>query len=359
MRCTLITVVNSGGSGKTQTALQYALRNNYRYKLGMFFFNASSQTTLASDFDRVFELLEIGLGSNKVDAVKRWLSKLENRDWLLIFDNADDLEAIQLSRYFPSVPWGHILLSSRDQTAIGTVVKQGLQLERLELDEAVEVLMDKAAFVSPTIADYEEAREIVELLGCLPLAVDQAGAFIRSRHKTLSNYRHLYKQRQLELLRFKPRLAEYDKNVFTTWEINFAQVEHDSQDSSNLLLLFCFLDGAKIPERMLLSGVSPQLRWGLDGEMVNITAEEDGLDGSLVALIKDEFAFDDAIEKLLSFSLIHWYSNTDGTRSFSVHPLVQYCASQRVPLTTQNKWRLQAMYLVCHAFPREKFIDAV
>ena len=93
--------------------------------------------------------------------------------------------------------------------------------------------------------------------------------------------------------------------------------------------------------------------------MVSITAEEDGLDESLVALVRDEFAFDDAIEKLLSFSLIQWYNNTDGTRSFSLHPLVQYCASQRVPLMTQSKWRLQAIYLLCHAFPREKFLNAM
>ena len=325
----------------------------------MFFFNASSQTTLASDFDRVFELLGISNGSNKVDAVKRWLSKVENCDWLLILDNADNLEAVQIKKYFPSVPWGHIILSTRDQTAIGTVTKHGCILERLNSDEAITVLMEKAALENPSNADYEEARKIVESLGCLPLAVDQAGAFIKSRRKTLSNYRRLYEERQLEVLKVKPRLAEYDKNVFTAWEVNFAQIEQESQDSSDLLLLFCFLDGARIPERMLLSGVSPQPRWGPDGENVNITAEQDGLDSSLVALIKDELAFDDAIEKLLSFSLIHWYSNADGTRSFSLHPLVQYCASQRVSPIVQNKWRLQAICLICHAFPREKFLDAV
>ena len=183
----------------------------------------------------------------------------------MIFDNAGDLEAIKLTKYFPLVPRGHVLLSSRDQTAIGTVAKHGYKLERLEPNEAIEVLMEKATLTNPTRSDYDDARDIVELLGCLPLAVDQAGAFIKARRKTLSDYRRLYNERQLEVLKFKPRLAEYDKNVLTTWEINFAQVERDSQESSNLLLLFCFLDGAKITERMLLSGVSPQPRWGPDG----------------------------------------------------------------------------------------------
>ncbi|MCJ1314213.1 hypothetical protein MMC25_007893, partial [Agyrium rufum] len=243
--------------------------------------------------------------------------------------------------------------------AIGTVVKQGHNLERLELDEAIEVLLEKAGLKDSPKSDYEEARQIVQLLGCLPLAIDQAGAFIKSRRKTLIGYSKLYKERQLELLKFKPRLVEYDKNILTTWEINFAQVERDSQASSDILLLCCFLDGAKIVERMLVEGVSPQVRWGPDGEKVNLAAEEDGVDKDLVALITDEIAFDEAIEKLLSFSLIQCFDTSDGTRTFSVHPLVQYCASQRVPLKRQNKWRSQAIRLVCHAFPREKFLHAV
>lgn len=325
----------------------------------MFFLNASSQTTLASEFDRIYGLLEIGIGSNKVNAVRNWLSKAENQAWLLIFDNADDLETVQITKYFPSVPWGHIILTSRDQTAIGTVVRQGHKLERLNPGEAIEVLLEKAGLKNPTNLDYEEANHVVQLLGCFPLAVDQAGAFIKSRHKTLASYSNLYKERRLELLKFRPRLAEYDKTIFTTWEINFAQVERDSQASSDLLLLFCFLDGAKIPERMLLNGVSPQKRWGPDGEKIDVTAEEEGLDKDLVTLITDELAFDDAIEKLLSYSLIHWFDNADGTRSFSLHPLVQYCASQRVASMKRNKWRSQAIRLVCHAFPREKFLDAM
>ena len=353
----LIILIFTGGSGKTQTALQYALRNRYRYKSGVFFFNAGSDTTLAADFARVFDLLEISGVSNKTDAVKRWLSGEENPDWLLIFDNADNLDSVQVRKYFPMTLWGHIVLTSRDQAAIGSVAKQGYLLEPLEADEAIEVLLEKAGIKEPLEAELQEAKEIVELLGCLPLAVDQGGAFIKSRRKTLTDYRRLYGERQLEVLKFKPRLGEYDRTVFTTWEMNFEQVVRDSKEASDLLLLFCFLDGSGIPERMLSRGSSPQPRWSSDGEKVDVTAEDDGLDSSLVALIKDEMAFDDAIEKLLSFSLIHWYTNTDGSRSFSVHPLVQYCASQRVSPTTQLKWRLQAIYLVCHAFPRNKYLE--
>jgi hypothetical protein len=302
-------------------------------------------------------LLELGGASNKVDSVKRWLSKEENSSWLLIFDNADDLESVKISKYFPATSWGHIIITSRDQTAIGSVGMEGNVLERLEVNEAIAVLIDKAGIRDPSTEDYQQAQAIVELLGCLPLAVDQGGAFIRSRHKTLTDYHRLYEEHQHEVLQVKPKLGDYDKTVLTAWEINFEQVERDSKEASNLLLLFCFLDASGISETMLYRGCSPQKRWNRQGEMAEVTAADIGLDSDLVALIRNEMDFDAAIEKLLSFSLIHRNNDVSGARSFSLHPLVQHCASRRVSPETKKKWRMQAILLVCHAFPRDKYLD--
>lgn len=319
--------------------------------------NASSQTTLVADFNRVFELLELGPTSNKVDAIKRWLSKEEHSEWLLIFDNADDLESVWLPRYFPATSWGHIIITSRDQAAIGSVGKEGCLLERLEANEAVSVLIGKAGIQNPSAEDYQQAKGIVELLGCLPLAVDQGGAFVSSRQKTLTDYRRLYEERQHDVLKFKPRLGEYDKTVLTAWEINFEQVERDSKDASDLLLLFCFLEPSSISETMLSRGCSPQKRWNRQGEMAEVAPIDAGLDSALVAFIRNEMDFDAAVDKLLSFSLIRRNNDVNESRSFSVHPLVQHCASQRVPQAVQKKWKLQALLLICHAFPRNKYLE--
>lgn len=319
--------------------------------------NASSQTTLIEDFNRIFELLELGNALNKVDAIKRWLSKEENSEWLLIFDNADDLESVWLPRYFPATSWGHIIITSRDQAAIGSVGREGCLLERLEASEAISVLIGKARIQNPSAEDYEQAQGIVELLGCLPLAVDQGGAFISSRQKTLTDYRRLYEERQHDVLKFKPRLGEYDKTVLTAWEINFEQVERDSKDASDLLLLFCFLEASGISETMLYRGCSPQKRWDRQGEMAEVAPTDAGLDSGLVALIKNEMDFDAAVDKLLSFSLIRRNNDVNESRSFSVHPLVQHCASQRVPQAIQKKWKLQALLLICHAFPRNRYLE--
>ena len=323
----------------------------------MFFLTASSEPSLIANLSRICESLQLGNVSNKATAFKQWLSRVENTDWLLIFDNADDLESVRIPNYFPETSWGHIVLTSRDQGAIGTVAKDGIVLGRLEVGEATAVLLQKAGCLCPSAEDCEEAKVIVELLGCLPLAVDQGGAYIRSRRRTLTSYRRLYKDRQNDLLRFKPRLGEYNNTVFTTWDINFEQVERDSKEASILLLLFCFLDASNISETMLDRACSPQKRWNRIGEMSELAPIDAGLNSGLVALIKDEVAFDDAIEKLLSFSLIHLDNDVNGSRNFSVHPLVQYCASQRVPSRLQDEWRLQAILVVCHAFPRNKYLE--
>ena len=198
----------------------------------------------------------------------------------------------------------------------------GLVVDRLELSEAVTVLLQKAGIHDPCVQDYQTAKAVVELLGCLPLAVDQGGAYIRSRRKTLTAYLHLCQERQNEVLRFRPRLGEYEKSVFTTWEVNFDQVERGSKAASDLLLPFCFLDASNISETMLARACSPQKRWSRLGEMSEIAPMESGIDSELLTTVQDEIKFDDAIEKLLSFSLIHLDNDVNGSRNFSIPPHV-------------------------------------
>ncbi|KAL8736228.1 MAG: hypothetical protein Q9166_000383 [cf. Caloplaca sp. 2 TL-2023] len=304
------------GSGTTQAALKFATRNRDKYRSGVFFVTASSEPSLVANVSRICESLKLGNVSNKASAIK-----------------------------------------DRDQGAIGNVTKDGAVVDPLEAGEAVvAILLQNARYLSRSAEDYEETQVIVELLGCLPLAVDQAGAYIRSRRKTSTSYRRLYKDRQNDILQFKPRLGEYDNTVFNTREINFEQVERDSKEASVLLLLFCFLDAPNIFETMLDRACSAQKRWNRIGEMAELAPIDAGLNSDLIALIKDEVEFDDAIKKLLS-SLINLDNDVNGFKNFSVHPLVQRCASQHVPFQLQDEWRLQAVLVVCHAFPRNKYLE--
>ncbi|KAL9119010.1 MAG: hypothetical protein Q9187_004437 [Circinaria calcarea] len=319
-----------GGSGKTQTVIQFAFRNRSKYGSGVIFLNASSHDTLIADFSHLFDVLELEGISNKVHAIKKWLSVEEHSDWLLNFDNVDDLGSVRISNYIPTTSWGHVIITSRDPAVIGSIGKEGCLLERLQANEAVDVLVAKAGLENCSTEDYQQAEAIVEMLGCLPLAVDQGGAYIRSRQKSLKDYRRLYEEQQHEILKYKPRLGEYEKTVLTAWEVNFEQVERDSKEASDLLLLFCFLEASRIPETMLYQGTSPRRRWNDQGEITEVSPTNAGVDGGLIELIRNEIKFDAAVDKLLSFSLIQRNNDLNGSRIFSLHPLVQYSASQRV-----------------------------
>jgi len=70
--------------------------------------------------------------------------------------------------------------------------------------------LQKADVLNPSAEDLGYAQEIVQQFSCLPLAIDQASAYIKVHHKRLAALKELCAQRQSDILEFKPRLAEYD-----------------------------------------------------------------------------------------------------------------------------------------------------
>ena len=102
------------GMGKTQTALEYARRYRRYYK-AIFWVDADSLEQLLSSFVSIAAVLNLPSAQAReqqaaVIEVHRWLK--ENPDWLLIFDNADDLPLIR--DFLPGTAKGHLLLTTRE-----------------------------------------------------------------------------------------------------------------------------------------------------------------------------------------------------------------------------------------------------
>ena len=350
-------ILNKGGSGKTQVAYHFVTEHAHQYKTGVMVFNAASESLITAEFSRIHELLKLEDAKDKVALVKRWLALAENASWLMLFDNADNLSSINLEKYFPQSRSGHILIVSRDQEAIGGIAEKGIILGPLRSEEAAMLLLRNAAINEPSNEDIDRARDIVKSLGFLPLAIDQAAAFIRSSHKGLRQYQQLYGKAQNDLLAFRPRFSTSEHTVLSAWELNFKQLEQNSTDAAQLLLLFSVLECSRIEEAMLYRGSQPQNRWNEEGEMIEVTADNEGLDESVALMLRDEIVFDKAIAKLRSYSLISCSSDANDLRVISIHPLVQHCALQRMPSAVIGYWMLQATLLVCHAFPRSRYVE--
>ncbi|KAF2121628.1 hypothetical protein BDV96DRAFT_641014 [Lophiotrema nucula] len=346
-----------GGCGKTHAALHYAQRNRFKYRHGVFFLNASSKETITTNIGRFIDLLKLPSASNKVEAFKKWLCRSNHSNWLLIFDNADDMTKTPISTYIPTTSHGHVLVTTRDQAALGSISDHGTPMDVLDEEPAIEVLLVKAGLRSVSAEDEIHCREIVKLLGYLPLAVEQAGAFIRVQQKPVRDYRALCEERVYEGLQGASGTGNSLTSYLPVWDVNFKQVEKELSVAANLLLLMSFLEPMDIPESMLRRGTSSKRIWNTSGEVTELSAKDAGLLTGIVDLIQDPMSFNQAINRLLAFSLIKPHNAGKRGRVFSVHPLVQYCATQRVSTVQQKRWSKQAILLVCQAFPFNTHID--
>jgi hypothetical protein len=160
----------------------------------------------------------------------------------------------------------------------------------------------------------------------LPLALEQACAYIKTRNKSIAGYLELLRQRKTELLKFPPSRKDYDYTVATILEILFQQVQEESKAGGNLLNLCAFLAPERIPKSLISGGATH-------------------LPEPLASALADELKFDDALAALRRYSLL-----TVADKSLSVHRLVQAVTRDRLSDEERKTWAVAAVSLVNDAF---------
>ena len=325
-----------GGIGKTQIAVEYAYRYRHSYQ-AVLWVTASSRDTLIADFGMLAALLELPEQYEQdqsivVRAVKRWLVTHEN--WLLILDNVDDLE--MLVDFLPTQEGtGSFLLTTRLQ-ALGSIA-QSIEVEKMGLEEGVifllrrtKILMSDALLTRLEQEHWTQTTEIVTLLDGLPLALDQAGAYIEETKCGFSAYLKLYRTHRKELLLRRGRLpVNHPEPVATTWYLSFQQIEQENLAAADLLRLLAFLGPDAIPEEIITEGFSD-------------------LGDSFDAVIGDALAINTTIELLLRYSLLR---RNPETKFLSIHGLVQAVLKDGMEKDQQYLWAERAISAINRAFP--------
>ncbi len=163
----------------------------------------------------------------------------------------------------------------------------------------------------------------------LPLALDQAGAYIDETRCGLSGYLQLYRTRQADLLKHRGKyVTDHEESVATTWSLSFEKVQQANPAAADLLRLCAFLDPDSIPEEIITKG-APHLG------------------PTLQPVATDPIKLNEAITDLLTYSLIR--RNPDQT--LTIHRLVQAVLKHSMNKTTQRRWAERAVRAVSAAFP--------
>ncbi|GAM38323.1 hypothetical protein TCE0_033f08958 [Talaromyces pinophilus] len=201
-------LVGLGGIGKSQIAIEYAYRvRESAPDTWIFWVHASNTTRFEQGFRDIAAVAKIpGRDDPKCDVlelVKNWLCDETNGNWLIILDNADDVDTffntlhdnMALVDYLPHVSHGSILVTSRNQTAARNIVGhrgQVIPVEPMGTHDAINLLKTR---ITVDQSCQTEAKLLVEALECIPLAIAQAGAYIsnRSPQSSVSTYLQLFR----------------------------------------------------------------------------------------------------------------------------------------------------------------------
>ena len=336
----IVTQVLAGlfGTGKTETALEYAHRYQQEYQV-IFWVQAETRELLEGDLAKIAKKLQLPEHQAQkpeeiMAAVTRWLEV--HSGWLLVLDNVRN---IALAReLMPRQGSGHMLLTASDQV-VGTV-GQMVRLEALSTNEAVHFLLrraDRLSLDAPLSAaeaeDYAQAKAIVEALGNLLLALDQAGAYIRKIRCGLDEYLDLLKthrHRQYILNERGEDMISHAKSVAVTFSIAFKQIKQANPAADLLLRLCAFLHSDAIPEALFRDNANAH-------------------PPALQAAASDLLQWHMVLGELRRFSLIEHQAET---RTLSVHRLVQMVLQDDMSEDTRRAWAHHATRVVGLAFPQ-------
>ncbi|MDO9533495.1 MAG: FxSxx-COOH system tetratricopeptide repeat protein, partial [Deltaproteobacteria bacterium] len=310
-----------GGVGKTQMAAEYAYRFAPEYDL-VWWVRSEDPVALAAEYSGLAEKLglpEAGAADQEalVAAVRRGLG--QRGKWLLIFDNAG--EPRDLRRYIPQGGGGQVLITSRNPVWRG--VARPLDVKVWDRPESVAFLLKRTGREEAAEeGEQAAAGQLAEELGDLPLALEQAGAYIEACGCSISDYLAMCRSRHEELLRRGKPSQDYPDTVATTWELSFQKVKEASPAAADLVNLCAFLAPDDIPQKLLVEGAEhvPQ---------------------PLATMVQDPVALNDALAVLRRYSLMEV-----GDDALAVHRLVQAVVRDRLKKKGKEQWAGAAVDLL-------------
>ena len=176
----LVTIVGSGGMGKTRLALAAARRQTGLQRDGVWLVELARIVDARDIAYHVARAMGIVLGSGG-DTTPALTERLRRRECLIVLDNCEhvlDGAAEMASAIRAAAPGITVLATS--QTALGVAGEQVLALEPLDRRDATALFLVRVSATDPAFAaaanDDPAIPRICETLDRLPLAIEMAAA---------------------------------------------------------------------------------------------------------------------------------------------------------------------------------------
>jgi tetratricopeptide (TPR) repeat protein len=196
------------------------------------------------------------------------------------------------------------------------------------------IIGSDASLEDASPADIAGAREIVQAVDGLPLALDQAAAYIEETECGLVGYLQRFQtQRTLLLHQRGDLIVDHPDPVATTWKLSFQKVEQADAAAADLLRLCAFLAPDAIPEEIISEGA-------------------DDLGPNLQLVASEPVKLDSAIKELRKYSLVR---RDPDAQTFTIHRLVQAVLKDELDKETQRQWADRAVQAVNSAFPSVEY----
>lgn len=330
-----------GGVGKTQIALEYAYRYGLQYS-AVGWMGAETQESLVTGLRQFAQVLGV-VGPEETDqqrviaAVQHWLST--HSQWLLIWDNVEDLELLR--RFVPATRAGALLFTTRHRV-LGTLAA-GIDVFPMEQEEGMLFLLRRAKLLAPEagsqqldqwvqhhLASFQATINLVEELGGLPLALDQAGAYLEETQCGLPAYLDLFRSQRATLLKLRgDRSHAHPDSVSATFTLSIRATIHHHPVVQDLLHVCALLSPDAIPEELFCQGA-------------------EHLGAQLEAICRDTLAWNQVIATACAYSLL---SRQPEEQTLSVHRLVQAVLLDTMSDQERERWRARVIAALEVAFP--------
>jgi tetratricopeptide (TPR) repeat protein len=313
-----------GGVGKSELALEFAHRFASDYDV-VWWVPAEQPTSASAALAALAGQLGVAQAADQSEMVAGLFDRLRSRDrWLLVYDNAERPD--RLTGLLPPAGGGHVLVTSR-WSAWGQQATP-LNVTVLCRDESL-------AFLGKRTGSEDKAalNELAQLLGDLPIALEEAAAYLEETGVGLGEYLRLVRNRARELFGLERPPADEQgdqRRVATVWSLSLDRIHQEAPAAEALLSLCAFL--------------APEIPRGLPREQPQMLPEE------LAHAVSDALTYNRMLAVVGRYSLA-----TLTPAAVGVHRLVQAVIQARLGQEGERRWAEIAAGLLRESFPNESW----